>query len=140
MNSRDHFPDEELRRRIMDFIMAAGQTLLENGAEVFRVEQTMEIMARSFHLREFHVYVLTNGIFASAGTAEISEVRNVPVRTTHLGRVAAVNELSRQIAQTCEAIVLIDCHNLPSLLFAVFFQHIPLVGDTGTFALQVIVL
>ena len=86
MNSRDPFPDEELRRRIMDFIMAAGQTLLENGAEVFRVEQTMEIMARSFHLREFHVYVLTNGIFASAGTAEISEVRNVPVRTTHLGR------------------------------------------------------
>ena len=100
MNSRDHFPDEELRRRIMDFIMAAGQTLLENGAEVFRVEQTMEIMARSFHLREFHVYVLTNGIFASAGTAEISEVRNVPVRTTHLGRVAAVNALSREIAET----------------------------------------
>ena len=27
MNSRDHFPDEELRRRIMDFIMAAGQRL-----------------------------------------------------------------------------------------------------------------
>ena len=46
------------------------------------------------------MYVLTNGIFASAGTAEISEVRNVPVRTTHLGRVAAVNALSREIAQT----------------------------------------
>ena len=100
MPGREISPDEELRRRIMDFIMAAGQTLLENGAEVFRVEQTMEIMARSFHLREFHVYVLTNGIFASAGTAEVSEVRNVPVRTTHLGRVAAVNALSRQIAQT----------------------------------------
>ena len=99
MNGREIYPDEELRRRIMDFIMAAGQTLLENGAEVFRVEQTMEIMARSFHLREFHVYVLTNGIFASAGTAEISEVRNVPTRTTHLGRVAAVNALSREIAE-----------------------------------------
>ena len=98
MPGREISPDEELRRRIMDFIMAAGQTLLENGAEVFRVEQTMEIMARSFHLREFHVYVLTNGIFASAGTAEISEVRNVPTRTTHLGRVAAVNALSREIA------------------------------------------
>ena len=59
------YPDGEQRRRIMDFIMAAGQTLLENGAEVFRVEQTMQIMARSLHLREFHVYVLTNGIFAS---------------------------------------------------------------------------
>ena len=81
MNGRELYPDEEQRHRIMDFIMAAGQTLLENGAEVFRVEQTMEIMARSFHLREFHVYVLTNGIFASAGTAELSEVRNVPTRT-----------------------------------------------------------
>lgn len=91
-------PDGEQRRRIMDFIMAAGETLLENGAEVFRVEQTMQIMARSFHLREFNTYVLTNGIFASAGTAEISEVRNVPDRTVHLGRVAGVNELSRRIA------------------------------------------
>ena len=51
MSERVLYPDEEQRRRIMDFIMAAGQTLLENGAEVFRVEQTMEIMARSFHLR-----------------------------------------------------------------------------------------
>ena len=98
MDSRELYPSDEQRRRIMDFIMAAGETLLENGAEVFRVEQTMEIMARSFHLREFHVYVLTTGIFASAGTAEIAEVRNVPVRTTHLGRVAAVNALSREIA------------------------------------------
>ena len=48
MSERVLYPDEEQRRRIMDFIMAAGQTLLENGAEVFRVEQTMEIMARSF--------------------------------------------------------------------------------------------
>ena len=46
MKGREAYPDEELRRRIMDFIMAAGQTLLENGAEVFRVEQTMEIMAK----------------------------------------------------------------------------------------------
>ena len=99
MAERGLYPDGEQRRRIMDFIMAAGQTLLENGAEVFRVEQTMEIMAASFHLREFHVYVLTNGIFASAGTAEMSEVRNVPSRTTHLSRVAAVNALSREIAE-----------------------------------------
>ena len=53
MKGREAYPDEELRRRIMDFIMAAGQTLLENGAEVFRVEQTMEIMARD-RLRRQH--------------------------------------------------------------------------------------
>ena len=38
------------------------------------------------------------------------------------------------------AIVLIDCHNLPSLLFAVVFQHIPLVGNAGALPVQIIVL
>ena len=85
-------------RRIMDLVLAAGQLLLENGAEVFRVEQTMRIMAESFQLQDFHVYVLTNGIFASALDGGISEVRNVPHRTVHLARVDAVNTLSRQIA------------------------------------------
>ena len=41
MNSRDPFPDEELRRRIMDFIMAAGQTLLENGADLRSIQQML---------------------------------------------------------------------------------------------------
>ncbi len=93
MSERVLYPDEEQRRRIMDLLWRQARRCSENGAEVFRVEQTMEIMARSFHLRS-SMFLLTNGIFASAGTAEISEVRNVPVRTTHLGRVAAVNELS----------------------------------------------
>ena len=43
MNGRELYPDAEQRRRIMDFIMAAGQTLLENGAEVFRVEQCKRV-------------------------------------------------------------------------------------------------
>ena len=91
-------PDYEQRRRIMELVMATGKLLLQSGAEVFRVEQTMTIMANSFHLREFNVYVLTNGIFASAGTAEISEVRNVLTRSSNLGRVDAINTMSRRIA------------------------------------------
>ena len=34
MDGRELYPGDEQRRRIMDFIMAAGETLLENGAEV----------------------------------------------------------------------------------------------------------
>ena len=47
--------------------------------------------------------------------------------------------LSNLDAKLRVAIVLIDCHNLPSLLFAVFFQHIPLVGNTGALPVKVIV-
>ncbi len=92
-------PTEEERRRIMELVITAGKTQLENGAEVFRAQQTMEHMAAGLNLREFNAYVLTNGIFASAGTSEYAEVRNIPNRSVHLGRVEGVNELSRQIAR-----------------------------------------
>ena len=98
MNSREVFPDEELRRRIMDFIMAAGQTLLGKRCRGVPGGADHGDHGPVIPPAGVPCYVLTNGIFASAGTAEISEVRNVPTRTTHLGRVAAVNALSREIA------------------------------------------
>lgn len=91
----------ETFEQTLDLILDAGQTMLENGGEVFRAQQTMEIMARSLQMAEFHVYVLTNGIFASArpqGGESISMVRHVPLVSIHLGRVEAVNELSRELA------------------------------------------
>ena len=87
--------------RALELVMDAGQTLLANGGEVFRVQQTMEIMAESLGILDFHVYVLTNGIFASAHLPEqesVSLVRHVPTVSIHLGRVEAVNELSRELA------------------------------------------
>ena len=79
--------------RALDLVVDAGQTLLENGGEVFRAQQTMEIMAQSLQVRDFNVYVLTNGIFASARSAAgapVSRVRHVPLVSIHLGRVEAV--------------------------------------------------
>ena len=52
--------------RAIELVVEAGKAMLENGGEVFRAQDTMEIMAHSLGVRDFHVYVLTNGIFASA--------------------------------------------------------------------------
>ena len=92
---------EDLFDRALVLVMDGGQTLLANGGEVFRVQQTMEIMAASLGVQDFHVYVLTNGIFASAhlpGGESVTLVRHVPTVSIHLGRVEAVNELSRELA------------------------------------------
>ena len=91
-------PDGGGQRRVMALVMDAGSTLLENGGEVFRVQQTMTIMAQSLGLRGFHVYVLTNGIFGSAEADGATEVRHLPAVSIHLGRVERVNALSRQVA------------------------------------------
>ena len=92
--------DKVLFTRSLTLVLDAGQTLLENGSEVFRVQQTREIMARSLGIEDFNVYVLTNGIFASARSPDSSEslTRHVPLVSIHLGRVEAVNELSRELA------------------------------------------
>ena len=98
---RENIRADALFDRALELVMDAGQTLLENGGEVFRAQQTMEIMAASLGVRDFHVYVLTNGIFASAhlpGRDAVSLVRHVPTVSVHLGRVEAVNELSRELA------------------------------------------
>lgn len=84
-------------RRILDFIMEIGRLLLENGAEVFRVEQTMQHIAQGYQLPDFHVFVITSGIFASTGEVGFAQLRNVPSRRVHLGRVVAMNAISRQI-------------------------------------------
>lgn len=85
--------DEEL----MDLVVRAGRLLLENGAEVFRVQQTMDIIARSYGGRDVNIYVLTNGLYCSM-EGQRTRVAYVPEASVHLGRVTAVNELSRQIA------------------------------------------
>ena len=87
------------RSAALELAVDVGQTLLENGGEIFRVQETMERVAKSCSCGGFHAYVLTNGVFASTdgGGADAAAVRHVPTSRVHLGRVAAVNALSRDI-------------------------------------------
>ena len=62
----------------------------------------MERVASAYQVETFHVYVLTNAIFAEGvegGSQHSVELRHIPGTTTHLGRICAVNQLSREIAQ-----------------------------------------
>ena len=89
------------QQKVLEFVTAAGELLLKNGAEVSRTQQTMEIMAKSLGGENFHGYVLTNGLFTSIGShaGQPAQIRSVPVSEVHLGRVEAINALSRSIAQ-----------------------------------------
>lgn len=79
----------------------AAALLLASGAETSRAQETAEILFRSFGAGELQAYVLTNGVIAVPLEHSLpGGVRNVPNSSVNLMRVAAVNELSRQIAQT----------------------------------------
>lgn len=88
-------------REILLTALKAGRILLENGAEIFRVEETVDRICRYYGLKSASTFVLSNGIFLTSGDEEetqFAKVQQIPVNNANLSRVAEVNDLSRRIA------------------------------------------
>lgn len=85
---------------VLALAVETGDALLRNGAEVYRVVDTVIHILKAYEIEDYDVYVLSNGIFASANEDKddaCSMIRHVPLGSMHLGRVAALNQLSREI-------------------------------------------
>lgn len=88
-------------KRVINLAMEAGRMLLKNGGEIFRVEETMMRICRRFGVKYVELFTLSHGLFICAGTDKeklYTKVKQVPLSSTHLGIVAEVNDLSREIA------------------------------------------
>ena len=81
---------------VMQVATDAGHIMLENGAEIFRVEETMERITRHYGVDSGHFFVLSNGIITSGGTS-YSNVEFIPFKGAQLEKVVEVNRLSREI-------------------------------------------
>ncbi|MEW4412300.1 threonine/serine exporter family protein [Clostridium sp. AN503] len=89
-------------REILLVALQAGRILLENGAEIFRVEDTVYRICHYYGLKSASAFVLSNGIFVTSGDEEetqFAKVLQIPVNNANLSRVAEVNQLSRQIEE-----------------------------------------
>ena len=81
---------------VMQLATDAGHIMLENGAEIFRVEETMERITRHYGVESGRFFVLSNGIITSGGTS-YSNVEFIPFKGAQLEKVVEVNRLSREI-------------------------------------------
>lgn len=101
----DREPDMTRRaaeRSVMNAAMEAGHILLENGAEISRVEETMERICRHYGVTTGEFFVLSNGIFTTAGLSSeksFARVQHIPVKGARIDKVVAVNQLSREIEE-----------------------------------------
>ena len=89
-------------RKILDLVSMMGATLLANGAEIARVQTTMELVAKAYDKEQIEVYSLSNGIFATLRNDDktsCTQIKNVPLASANLGRVAMINQLSREICE-----------------------------------------
>lgn len=89
-------------KKVLDLSMEAGRILLDAGAEIFRVEETIERISRAFGIEKCSPFVMSTGIFLTAENEEgeiYASVKHIPIQGAKLYRVAAVNQLSREIVE-----------------------------------------
>ena len=84
-------------QKILDLAYEAGSILLENGAEISRVEETMRRIATHYGVEEESFFVLSNGIMATGKNYARSQF--IPIKGASLDKVVAVNQLSREVEQ-----------------------------------------
>ncbi len=86
-------------RSLLRIALLAGEIMLRNGAETYRVEDTINRILKSYDFEVIESFVTPTGIFVTVADSSmemITLIKRVQKRATHLEKVALVNDLSRR--------------------------------------------
>ena len=103
-------PNDEAAKAIGDTpdalltcILDMGEILLTSGAEIIRVEDTLNRLCSAYGFTQINVFSITSSIVLTAHCPDdrvITQTRRIPARDTNLAKVEKVNALSRRICKT----------------------------------------
>ena len=88
-------PASDDQARDIRLVCTAAQLVLENGGEVYRVEETALRMAKGFGLSDVSVAAFPTSIFVDA--CGRTRIRRISHRGNNLTRLALVNDVSRRV-------------------------------------------
>lgn len=83
---------------VLSTCLLAGRIMMENGSEVYRVEDTMNRIAENAGIANTVSYVTATGLFMSIRNSSFSQLEEVHERSINLEKIVAVNHLSREFA------------------------------------------
>lgn len=85
-------------KKIIKIALSTGKTMLENGAETYRVEDTVQRMIESRGIEAVHVFVIPTGIMLSAdhNGQTVTILERVSPQGIDLERIDRANLFSRQ--------------------------------------------
>lgn len=85
------------KRLILRIALYAGEILLKNGAEIYRVEETIEKICQSKQLVYVSSFVTPTGIFVSDDRFDgIAFLKRIKHRTINLNKISEVNHFARE--------------------------------------------
>lgn len=116
---------------LLDTAVLAGEIMIKSGAEIYRVEDTINHILKMSHLKTTEAFVTTTGMFATLddpGIDAITVVRRIAERDMNLFRIWKVNNLSRQF---CAGKITLKeiFHELKHMEMS---TYTPLIKDIGT--------
>ncbi|WP_125154696.1 threonine/serine exporter family protein [Clostridium rectalis] len=86
--------------RILQLATLAGEIMLESGAEIYRVEETVERICHAYGVFNTDSFITPTGLVVSVTNSfgiTSSKVKRIKSRTVDLDKIALVNDLSRKI-------------------------------------------
>lgn len=88
--------------KLMNFALTVGEVMLKNGAETYRVEDTINRILKTSDYQSIESFVTPTGLFATLYDPKFDHmtyIRRVNNRGTHLYRLELANSISRQYCQ-----------------------------------------
>ncbi|SHK03853.1 Uncharacterized membrane protein YjjP, DUF1212 family [Hathewaya proteolytica DSM 3090] len=85
---------------LLRVVCKLGQLMLENGAETYRVEQTINIVSKSYNYTQCESSVIPSTISVSITSSNgetFTMIKRIRSRTVNLNKISLVNDLSRKI-------------------------------------------
>lgn len=89
-------------KQVLEVAISAGEILLSNGAESYRIEETIEKICRSYNL-ECECMSTAKGVFVSVidgNDEKITALKKIRTRRVDLYRIELINSFSRNIQNT----------------------------------------
>ncbi len=93
------------KKELMVIALYAGEIMLKNGAETYRVEDTITRLCKSKNLSYVEAYVTPTGIFMSMDSKGepqdeiVTYIKRIKSRGINLNKIAKVNNFSRQFVE-----------------------------------------
>lgn len=87
-------------KEVLSLAVEIADVMLRNGGEIYRIEDTVVHILKAYDIENFDVYLLSNGIFASANEDKedaCSIIRHVPLGSVNLSKIAYLNQLARDL-------------------------------------------
>ncbi|MBN7773041.1 threonine/serine exporter family protein [Clostridium aminobutyricum] len=94
---------KQMQKKILILALFAGETMMKSGAEIYRVEDTVERICKAADMPYVEVFAIPTGIFVSIDQGEdnremFTYIKRIRGTGIDLGRISELNQFSRDFA------------------------------------------